>query len=866
MPLDKYKEKRAFEKTPEPTGGESNSDKLLFVVQKHAASHLHYDFRLELKGVLKSWAVPKGPSMNPAEHRLAQAVEDHPYDYKDFEGTIPKGQYGGGTVIIWDEGTYEPSEKIKGKKEQEHWIASHYYKNALKIKLNGKKLKGEFTLVRTFERGENSWLLSKVEDKHASTKDIREKDKSVVSSLTIEDMAANAEANVWQSNRKEQAAKKEITSKTPGKKAVHPQKVEPMLATLVREPFTNEDWLFEVKFDGYRIISHKDNGKVKLLSRKLDYTKNFKAVVEELSKLDHDFVMDGEVVVLDENGHPNFDALQKYKEGMHLAYYVFDLLWLEGEDLTRLPLMERRERLLSILEENDIIRYSRDFEDGVALFEAIKAQGLEGIMCKRKSSTYQAGKRSADWLKLPTKKVQDFVVGGWTESESGKAFRSLIFGNYRVGKFQYVGHVGGGFKETQRKEILADLRKLETTECPFVGKVETETKVHWLKPERVVIVEFATWTESGSIRKPATFKGFRSDKDPQTVTPEEPLSGKQEEEVVAEEKTASKQQKEKETETAEDSNWPEIEAEEIKSEGLFPIDGYKVKLYNIEKQVWKGIAKAKLIQYYHSVAPYILPYLRDRPLSLHIKNLGASAPGFYIKDMEGRQPEFGDIYSMQRKHKKKGKRNVIDYLVCNNEATLLYLINLGCVDLNPWNSRTASPENPDYVVIDLDPTEDDFKKVIETAKAAKEIFDKYKLKSFIKTSGKTGMHLVLPCSGFSYPQARIIAEKIGEEIQQFVPEISTTEITISKRATKLFIDPSQNDIADTIASAYSVRPFKHPQVSTPLEWKEVNDKLDPKAFTIDTIGKRLEKKGDLWEGLTDEKVRAANNKKLQQFL
>ena len=453
------------------------------------------------------------------------------------------------------------------------------------------------------------------------------------------------------------------------------------------------------------------------------------------------------------------------------------------------------------------------------------------------------------------------MLGGWTESESGKAFRSIIFGNYRDGRLSYVGHVGLGFKENERREILKALKKLETEKNPFSGKVETETKVHWIKPDLVVTVEFASWTDSGNIRKPATFKGFRKDKDPREVFPEEPLQ-----KAVAEDPWLLPESKDSQPPTAEDSNWPLLEKEEVRSERIFKIEGNDVRISNLEKELWPEVTKAHLLQYYNTVSAYILPQLKDRPLSLYVKHIAATAPGLYIKDMEGRQPPYAEVYSVERKHKKKGKRDMIDYLVCNNLATLWYIINLGCIDLNPWSSRISTPFNPDFISVDLDPTDNDFRKAIKAAVAAREVFDRQKLKAFVKTSGKTGIHLLLPCSGFDFPQARLISERLCREIHALCPDITTTEFSVSKRGTKLYLDPNQNDFADTLACAYSVRPFKQPLVSTPLNWEEINESLNPEEFSIHNIPKRIEKQGDLWSDIHSVKISEANRGPLTNIL
>jgi bifunctional non-homologous end joining protein LigD len=878
--LEKYKQKRNFKKTVEPAGGKPDSDKLLFVVQKHAASHLHYDFRLEVKGVLKSWAVPRGPSMDPEERRLAMPVEDHPYDYKDFEGIIPKGQYGGGTVIVWDEGWYEPAveEKLKDKAAKEHWMMSNYYKNALKITLHGHKLKGDFILIKFKEdKYEGGWRLIKADDQYATKKDILEKDKSVKSKLTIGQMAEKQGAEVWNSNREPEAASAKNENeakpgiderKKQGIKKAMPRSVKPMLCTLTKEVVADEDYLYEVKWDGYRIISYIEGKKVRMDSRSaLDYTHKYPPVAKALKELGYDAVLDGEVVVFNEDGKPDFDALQTYN-GHHtpINYCVFDILWLDGYDLQDLPLTDRKAILEELTKDNEVLRFSASFEDGEALYQQALDLDLEGIVAKRKDSSYIPNSRDHNWLKTPTRKRQEFVIGGWAESDKSRSFRSLLFGAYNnKGEFEWIGRSGGGYKEKDMPGILSQLQKLETDQSPFINKVlDTKgAKIHYTKPELVANFEFATWTKTGRIRKPATFLGFRKDKKAEQVVREVPLSDEEEADIINEPEDPQPEQK---LTTDTESNWPKIEGKKIHSERGFEFAGQTVTMNNIEQELWRGVTKARLITYYHQICPYILPYLKDRPLSLHIKQDGANAPGFYIKDMEGRQPEYLDIFSDERRHKKKGKRDQIDYAVCNNEAALLYLINLGNIDLNPWSSTINDPQTPDFVSIDLDPSDEDFGKAIKTAQAAKKVFDQYKLQSLVKTSGKTGIHIFLPCQGFTYPQARSLAEKLCQEIADQVPDMATTEVSISHRGDKLFVDPSQNDYADTLACVYSVRPHKHPTVSTPLDWKEVKDKLDPGKFTMDSLPERLEKKGDLFENLRNEKWRNSNSKTLNSLL
>ena len=871
MALEEYKSKRSFKKTPEPQGGRSKAGNLEFVIQKHAASHLHYDFRLELKGVLKSWAVPKGPSTDPSISRLAMLVEDHPFDYKDFEGIIPEGNYGAGTVIIWDRGTYEPVEKAPTKEEQEHLLTRQFYSGYIRIKLNGKKLKGIYTLTKTRERGETAWLLVKGKDRFAKKADVTGLDKSVVSRKTIEQLAKDKSAAQWISNRDSSGVEKNNTldsvslkarlKQTP--KTKMPESISPMLCTLTKQVPDNSDYVYEIKWDGYRIISYVDGRTVRMDSRKgLDYTSKYPLIQKALKAVDHKIVVDGEMIVPDENGLPDFGAIQNYSgQKTPIVYYLFDILWLDGHDLRDLPLTERKQILSAIIGEREVLKLSESFEDGPALYDQMINMHLEGIVAKKRDSTYIEGDRGYNWLKIPTRKRQEFVIGGWAESQKSRAFRSLLFGAYSKGKLEWIGRSGGGYKEKEMPGILRKLKELEIKESPFVNRV-LDTKgatIHWVKPKLVANFEFAAWTESGRIRKPATFLGFRSDKKASQVVREvakslEEVEVEEEQDNVDELKASKKKTKSTNTKTISDqSNWKALDTIKIQEQETIQIDNCQVTLHDVGRMVWKDIPKAELIQYYHSIAKFILPHLKDRPLSLHIKPQGATAPGLYIKDMEGREPECAEVFSDKRRHLKPGKRNTIDYLICNNKATLLYLINLGCIDINPWMSKKQNPNEPDFINIDLDPTDDDFDKVIETALAAKKLLTKYKLKSFVKTSGKTGLHIYLPVTGITFPQARAYSEHLGKQICELAPAIATTEVSIDLRGNKTFVDPSQNDYADTLAAVYSARPYHLPTVSTPLDWKEVKQGMDPSTFTIHTIEKRLHKKGDLFKEVLDKR-------------
>jgi bifunctional non-homologous end joining protein LigD len=668
-----------------------------------------------------------------------------------------------------------------------------------------------------------------------------------------------------------------------------PPLVEPMLATLVRNPFRSDEFLYELKWDGYRVLSHVINGEVKLYSRGLqNYTAKYPPIVEELQALNNDVIIDGEVVVLDENGHPNFDMLQNFRLGDPIAYMVFDLVWMDGQSLMQKQLDERKELLKRILPGSDLIQFSQSYDNGPALFEKTKELGLEGIVAKKRDSPYRPGKRTMDWQKIQTVKQQEFVVGGWAESTSGRAFRTLIFGYYQNGKLVYQGHSGGGFKEKDMAAIYKRLQKLEIKKSPFenseVVLQYTETPVHWVKPELVIQVKYATTTKSGMIRKPATFLGFRDDKDPRDVVLEKAV-------VVQEDKrqrfraSPIKLKTEKEStlsqnfkETASASNWPKLDEEKVRDMKRLNVEGHIVELRNPNKVLWKqsNITKNDLVEYYNQVYSFMEPHLQGRPLSLHIKNIAPTVKGFYIKDMEDRQPRWAEVYRTARKNEKEGKRDIIDYLVCNHPAALTWQVSLGCIDFNPWTSNVGTPDQPDYIIIDLDPSknnEDDkhfdaagFAKAVDVAQVAREYFKKFKLTGFAKTSGKTGIHLYVPCRGISFEQARIYAETICSHLHELKPEITTTNVSKNARGNKVYLDPNQNDFADTVAAPYSIRPFGIPTVSTPLEWKEIKPGLDPTNFTMGTIQKRLQKKGDLFVDVLDEKIAYTNTKQLANFM
>lgn len=856
MGLDKYSQKRDFNKTAEPKAGKSkDNDQLHFVIQKHNASHLHYDFRLEMEGVLKSWAVPKGPSTDPKVKRLAMMVEDHPYDYKDFEGLIPKGEYGGGTVIVWDEGTYAPIEEIKGKKAQDKYLRKQLQEGSLKIKLLGKKLKGEFALVKTHGMGENGWLLIKHKDKYAATADITKKDKSVLSGKTIAAMEKTSD-KVWQNGHEEKLGK------APKKKM--PIGMKPMLATLIDEPFDDPDWVYEVKWDGYRALGFsRKNGDVQLLSRNnKSFNEKFYPIYEVMQNWKIDAVVDGEILVLNDKGVSNFAELQNWRSEAdgELVYYVFDLIWYDGKDLTGLSLLQRQAILKSILpQDDDRIRLSKVFTaEGTEFFEAAKKMGLEGIIAKKGSSTYIPGNRSRDWLKIKINKRQEVVIAGFTKNaDSSKQFSSLLLGVYERGHLQYVGKVGTGFSDQLQKEMMKQFEPLIITKSPFdeipdVNKPSRfrpnppQAKATWLKPELVCEVAYAEVTSDGVFRHPS-FQGMRIDKKAKDVIREAAVETKavvdldMEAEDMAKTNKHAKAIKPPKAAARKTLLNPKDETQVRK------VCGHELKFTHLSKVYWPEdqVTKRDLFNYYYQVAEYILPYLKDRPMSLNRFPGGINGQSFYQKDVKGKAPDWARTFPYTT-----GEGEAKEYLVGDDEATLLWMVSLGCIEMNPWFSRVNSPDNPDYCVIDLDPDKQNFDQVVEAALAVKEVCDQMDVPSYCKTSGSTGIHIYIPLAAkYSYDQSQMFARIIVSLVHQRIPEYTSLERMIPARKGKMYLDFLQNRPGATIAGPYSLRPKPGATVSMPLHWEEVKPGLKMTDFTIFNALERLKSEGDLFKGV-----------------
>jgi bifunctional non-homologous end joining protein LigD len=822
MGLQTYHAKRKFKETPEPKGKvEHHRGALRFVVQKHHATNLHYDFRLETDGTLKSWAVPKGPPTSHEEKRLAMMVEDHPFDYLLFEGVIPKSNYGAGPVMVWDEGTYH----IPGatsREESEKLVREGLEKGKLHVVLHGKKLTGEYALIHMHGKQENAWLFF---NKGKPRIPQENEDRSVLSDRTMEEIRRGAPRH----------SPKPVFDLSDAPKGSMPHNVQPMLATPADEPFDHPDWVFEVKWDGYRAIAEVSREKVRLYSRnKRPFEQRFASVVDSLRHLGFDAVIDGELMVLDQSSKPRFQLIQDYpKSGGTLVYMVFDLLYLDGHNLEKLPLVRRKEILGQLVAGLPNVSVSEHIpEHGLAVFKAVQEQGLEGIVAKEAASRYRQGVRGKSWLKIKTHQRQEAVIGGFTEPKgSREGFGSLLLGVYDKGNLLYIGHVGTGFNEKTLAEVRDKLDRLIQETCPFMDRPKPNASVHWVQPKLVVEVSFSHWTNDNIIRHPV-FLGLREDKDATEVRREGPMDSSKAVESV---------QKEREVKRETSKSSPS------KPKGFEEIGGHRVSLTNLDKVYWPedGYTKGDLVRYYREISEFILPYLWDRPESLNRHPNGIDEKNFFQKDM-GRQPPPEWVQTTEIISKTDGKKTRA--LLCQDEATLVYMANLGCIELNPWHSRVGFLDQPDYLMLDLDPEVISYDHVVEAAQEIRKVLDKAEAESFCKTSGKRGLHVYVPLGAkYSNEQATQLAELIARIVNARLP--STTSLIRSPKARqgRVYLDYLQNGKGKTLAAPYSVRPWPKATVSTPLKWTEVRRGLDPSKFTIRTLAKRLHTVGDLWK-------------------
>ncbi|MEP6962239.1 MAG: DNA ligase D, partial [Acidobacteriota bacterium] len=751
MSLEKYREKRKFDKTPEPGPGEGVPGGQQYCVQRHHARHLHYDLRLEVGGALKSWAVPKGPTLDPAEKRLAMMVEDHPIEYGGFEGVIPAGNYGAGSVMLWDRGTFE----LLGDAPADQQLT----RGDFKFRLHGEKVRGEFAIVRTKRGKGNEWLLIKKKDSEAVAGwNPEDHARSVLSGRTQEEIAQGL-APAKEHTKAGHTKKRKMPEGA--RKSAMPKSVTPMLAAIGKgDPPDGDHWLYEVKWDGVRALCYIEEGRARLVSRNGNVMDQ---QYPELSVLPHHVkaptaILDAEIAALDERGVPSFERLQQrinvaeasaialLRRHHPVVLYIFDLLYVDGYDLRGVKLEDRKALLREVLEPSDTIRYSDDFTgSGKHLLEVVRQMGIEGIIGKRLGSFYES-RRGTDWVKYKVVSSDSFVLCGFTKGERD-LFGALVLGQYDGKKLKWAGNVGTGFDTKTMKAIHGKLAPLVVDSCPVEPEKDLPKKdVTWVKPQLMCEVRYANWTSDRKLRAPV-FLGLRPDLDP-TPTREPFL-------------------------------------DESLKEAIVEVDGERLKFTNLNKVYYPkdGYTKRDLLNYYDAVAPLIVPHLKDRPLSLKRYPNGIDADFFFQKEVAASFPKW----------LRTGEADGIRYAIGDDRATLLFLVNLGCIDHNPWMSRMESLENPDYLLIDLDPQQCDYAKIVEAALLVRTKLDKAELESFPKTTGGDGMHLFVPLEPrFTYEQVRAFAELLSVMVTHERPDLFTTPRAVSKREKgKVYFDWQQ---------------------------------------------------------------------------
>ena len=891
--LTEYSAKRSFSATPEPAAAlrEAPSGPLLFVIQQHSARHMHYDLRFECDGVLKSWAIPKGPSLDPSDKRLAAQTEDHPFDYASFEGVIPPGQYGAGEMIVWDCGVYSPDEgqqySFHDRPGAEERVRTELENGKLSFLLRGEKVKGSFALVRMADR--KNWLLIKHKDRFVATTDLTVQNRSVLSHASVEEMKSVPAHRI---------AAERLVVTGPSEKL--PATLAPMQAELGDKAFNHTDWAWEPKLDGYRVVAFVEGESVKLRTRRgLDLAADFPKVCAELRKQAVEtMILDAEIVAFDAEGRPSFGAMQNRSAQTERAVlYCFDLLHFAGVNLRQAPYADRRRYLAQSLLPSPLVQLVHSLDDGVALQAAAAASGLEGVVGKRKNSRYEPGKRSASWLKVKSITSADFVIGGYTQGKGARSpLGALLVGYWDGGKLVYASHVGSGFNDNSLSEVRKQLEPLQRKTNPFSTKPELNAPTTWVAPELVAEVKFQDWTEDGHLRAPV-FLRLRDDIDPKAVRREvatksvalpasasasrgRPKTG-----------SVSLRATESDTQSVQKSTNSEIDdvlrqLDNGKATFTIAVGAHQLKLTHLDRVYWPAdqalsqaaVTKRDLLRYFAQVSPFILPHLADRPLTMIRMPDGIHGQRFFQKHWEQERPDFVEGITVFSGHKDESH----DYLLCHNLPTLLWLAQSGTLEFHIWHSRAklgsdtavkgtdyaTSLESleesvlnyPDYVVFDIDPyiysgkekAGDEpelntiaFEKGKEVAFWLRELLHTMSLEPIVKTSGKTGLHVFVPIKRtIDFDAAREISELVGRHLMRQHPKDITMEWSVPKRTGKIFMDYNMNVRGKTLNVAYSPRGASGAPISMPLTWDELAG-AHPLDFRITNVGERLAK-GDRW--------------------
>ena len=876
--LSEYSAKRTFGTTPEPAPGlaTNRGGPLLFVVQMHRARHLHYDLRLECDGVLKSWAVPRGLSLDRSEKRLAMQTEDHPYEYASFEGVIPPKQYGAGEVIVWDCGVYSPDEGgallFHDRDAAEREVREGLEKGKLSFQLRGEKVKGSFALVRTKEK--NQWLIIKHKDRFITDADITARDRSVLSGARVEDLKLVPAHRM--------AAARLVPA---GAVKAMPAKLAPMLAESGEAAFNRDGWMWEPKLDGYRVLAFIDESGVRLRSRRgLELSATFPRLATELSQQGA-MILDGELVAFDAGGRPSFAALQDRAQlktaheiaaadqSAPVAFCAFDLLHFAGVDLASSPYRDRRRYLAQCLMPSPRVQLVHASEDGLAMQAAALASGFEGVIGKRMDGRYEAGRRSTSWLKVKPTQSSDFVIGGYTRGKGSRApLGAVLVGYWDRDKLRYASHVGSGFDDRSLASTKARLDALQRKTSPFADKPPLNAPTTWVEPKVVAEVSFHSWTEDGALRAPV-FLRLRDDVDARKVRRSEPpapaASKDVNEDIVAQLATA-------------------------RNAFTLAVGTHRIKLTHLDRIYWPAnvalkqppVTKRDLLRYFTQVSPHILTHLADRPLTMIRMPDGIGGPRFFQKHWEQERPAFVESVNVFSGH--KDERH--EYLLCNNLPTLLWLAQSGTLEFHVWHSRArpgpdcvsqetdydsslealeASVLNyPDYVLFDIDPyiysgkeakgAEPElntiaFEKGKEVAFWLREVLQGMSLEPIVKTSGKTGLHVFVPIErAIDFDAARHVSELVGRHLVRAHPNDVTVEWSVPKRTGKIFMDYNMNVRGKTLNVAYSPRGEPGAPVSMPLTWEELAN-AHPLDFRITNAAERLARTGDRWARALDDK-------------
>ncbi len=906
MPLEEYRRKRDFAKTPEPAPATdaargAGSRRGRYVVQRHRATRLHYDFRLEIDGVLVSWAVPKGPTLDPGVRRMAVHVEDHPIEYFDFEGVIPARQYGAGDVIVWDWGTWEGEAPTLD-------AAAAIEAGELKLKVDGEKLKGRFTIVRTSgrrRRGDDpaarafeddagdQWLLIHKRDEHSVPGwDAEDHPQSVKTGRTNDDVKAARDA-LWIGQAPAATAEIDLTGAVV---AAMPPSIEPMLATLASKPFSDPDWLYEIKWDGFRIQAVVADRKVRLWTRNLkDGATYFPRLLTPPTWIEaRQAIVDGEVVALDEAGRPDFGLLQERlgdASAPNLVFQAFDLLYLDGRSLLGVPLEDRKRLLQSVLRPHPRVRFAAHVVgEGLAFHEAARATGLEGIIAKLRRSRYEPGRRSSAWLKLKIRPEQELVVGGWTPGEgNARDLGAVAVGVFEDGRLRLAGKVGSGFDGRTRRLLRERLAPLETDEPPFDpapprdyrGRWGGELReVRWVRPELVIRAELGGWSRDGMVRQ-AAFKGIEEGRDPTTVSRErpvataeavrsaeaaepeapavdhEPRSSDAEPSRNATSRRGSRMTNRKRASADAAAGPPGATADELEAlerlgkEGVWHLGGRELKLTNLDKVIFEAdppITKRELIAYFARIAPTMLPHLAGRPLNLHRFPNGAGAPGFWQKDIPSTAPTW-----LKRWHETgfdpREDREANEHLLAEDAATLAWLGNQTSFEIHAWTGRLPEPWKPTFALIDIDPGDrTTWKETLTLARLYRTALGHLGVRGYPKTTGKRGIQVWIPIvPRYAFADTSAWVERVSRAVGSTVPDLISWEWSKGARRGRARLDYTQNQPIKTLVAPYAVRPAPGAPVSAPIAWDELDDPdLRPDRWTIRTIVDRVDKVGDLF--------------------